>query len=661
MLFENPLFLWAFALLLIPILIHLFHFRRYRKVLFTNVKWLSDIKQDSTSSRAVRKWLVLISRILALSCLILAFAIPTTQEEEVGQLEGQVVIYLDNSLSMEREGKNGPLIEEARSNAISTIRSYPPGTRIGVITNDSRLRFFSAEQAIEHVSEIGVNNLQMEPGLLQRKLVEDGSRTMCYLFSDFQQSVFTEGMDSMELVQVRCIPSYPNERQNISIDSAWFEQPVITAGEISRLNVRLSNRGATGVEGMSVQLKVQDALMGTQTVDLDQGESEVATFDFLSSTSGWSEAVIEIADYPMQFDDQYHVAFETKSSYDVLLLTDDENEAITKLFSGNSIFKLKKEPVDRVDYSSLSSYQLIVIDASNTYSNGLANELKKAAETGTSIATFAPEATAIPAYNEFVGRIGGYAVNKTVSEKVSCSDLWFEHPLFQGVFTSRQRNMNLPEVTRYAQYNYPGKAIIELEDGSPFLIEAAVGQSFLYQLAVSDNPEHSNFSRHALFVPTFHNMVFRHLNPGRLSLTIGSDEVVSLNKDLSTNDLPVLVSAESEDKIYPELTFGYPRRLSARTAINQPGTYKLMIPESDSLIRKVAFNLNREESDPLVMSTEAILSVFSGSEVVSADSPQTLQAKLTQDRSGMAIWKWFVIGALVFVVIEIFLLRLLQG
>jgi hypothetical protein len=86
-----------------------------------------------------------------------------------------------------------------------------------------------------------------------------------------------------------------------------------------------------------------------------------------------------------------------------------------------------------------------------------------------------------------------------------------------------------------------------------------------------------------------------------------------------------------------------------------------MIPESDSLIRKVAFNLNREESDPLVMSTEAILSVFSGSEVVSADSPQTLQAKLTQDRSGMAIWKWFVIGALVFVVIEIFLLRLLQG
>ena len=74
--FLFPQFLWALLLLIIPIIIHLFNFRRYKKVVFSNVTMLKEIETQSRKTKQLRKWLILLTRIIALSSLILAFAIP---------------------------------------------------------------------------------------------------------------------------------------------------------------------------------------------------------------------------------------------------------------------------------------------------------------------------------------------------------------------------------------------------------------------------------------------------------------------------------------------------------------------------------------------------------------------------------------------------------
>ncbi len=43
--FKNPEILYFLFLLLIPILIHLFHLQKFKKVAFTNVKFLKEIEQ----------------------------------------------------------------------------------------------------------------------------------------------------------------------------------------------------------------------------------------------------------------------------------------------------------------------------------------------------------------------------------------------------------------------------------------------------------------------------------------------------------------------------------------------------------------------------------------------------------------------------------------
>jgi len=101
--FLHPSFLWALLALAIPIIIHLFHFRRFKKVLFTNVKFLQEIKEETSSRSKVKNLLVLLSRLLAVAALVLAFAQPyIPQGKDIKKGNSAVSIFVDNSYSMRK-------------------------------------------------------------------------------------------------------------------------------------------------------------------------------------------------------------------------------------------------------------------------------------------------------------------------------------------------------------------------------------------------------------------------------------------------------------------------------------------------------------------------------------------------------------------------------
>lgn len=115
--FQQASVLWALWLLAIPIVIHLFNFRRYKKIIFTKVDFLTQIEQSSQTGNVLKKRLILLSRLLALSALILAFAQPYIPTNKGNKRKGKssVSIIIDNSYSMNLPGTEGPLLEAAKN------------------------------------------------------------------------------------------------------------------------------------------------------------------------------------------------------------------------------------------------------------------------------------------------------------------------------------------------------------------------------------------------------------------------------------------------------------------------------------------------------------------------------------------------------------------
>ncbi len=114
--FVYPAFLFALAAIVIPIIIHLFHFRRYKKIIFSDLRFLKEVQEQNKSKQKLKDLLVLLARILAIIFLVLAFAQPFIPAQHSSMIKGQkaISIFIDNSFSMNNEGPEGNLLETVR-------------------------------------------------------------------------------------------------------------------------------------------------------------------------------------------------------------------------------------------------------------------------------------------------------------------------------------------------------------------------------------------------------------------------------------------------------------------------------------------------------------------------------------------------------------------
>ena len=94
--FLYPEFLWALSLIAIPIIIHLFNFRKFKKVYFSDIRLLKEVKEETKSRSQLKHILILISRILAISALVLAFCYPfiPSDNQKGDNLDKTVSIYI---------------------------------------------------------------------------------------------------------------------------------------------------------------------------------------------------------------------------------------------------------------------------------------------------------------------------------------------------------------------------------------------------------------------------------------------------------------------------------------------------------------------------------------------------------------------------------------
>src|SRR5476651_2511732 len=101
--FIYPAFIFGLLSLAIPFIIHLFHFRRYQKVYFSNVQFLKNIQQKQSSRKNLKRRLILASRMLALMFLVLAFSKPfiPSGHAQTSNKQHTVSVFIDNSYSMQ--------------------------------------------------------------------------------------------------------------------------------------------------------------------------------------------------------------------------------------------------------------------------------------------------------------------------------------------------------------------------------------------------------------------------------------------------------------------------------------------------------------------------------------------------------------------------------
>lgn len=652
------------AALAIPILLHLFYFRRFRKVEFSNVRFLKEVKEETQNRSRLRNLLVLALRLVAFAALVLAFAQPFWSSDEVQKEETAAVsIFIDNSFSMSAQASDVSLLQKAKQRALEVVRTYPQQVEFQIITNEltgASQRLLSQEDALAAIDEIGMSpdsRLADEVLARMKQLHANEFQVPAYIISDFQRSQF-EGTNwqSDSSLSAKLVPISAVVERNVSIDSAWLGQPVQLAGEAIDLIVRLTNHGDEDAEAVRTSVRANGRLQpfGTKTVEANSSITD--TLRLASVDPGWVDAVIEITDFPVEFDDKYYLSFAVRNKLKVLSLTDGPlSPYLASAFPPGGAIELESQRASNVNYSTLSTFDLIVMDDLKSVSSGLVQSLTSYINDGGKVLAFPAAEVDAASFNKIlsivqVSGIGGFSESEQVVGKINTNSF-----VFKDVFERQPRNMRLPTTKgRYALSDARSEAILSYRDGRPFIIANQLGQGFLYVSAAPLAPKYNDLVRNGeVFVPMLYRMALSGAAAQPIAYTIGANQTASYPSP-KAEEAALRLVGDAGEFIPIQRTLRNRLLLSFGAAPKEAGFFQLS-DRQDSTIAHIAFNYDRQES-PQAFLTEGDLT-STGLDVFAGNATGSLEAALQSDVNGKAWWPYLLMLTLLALLVESLVLR----
>jgi len=680
--FLFPTFLIGLAAIAIPIIIHLFNFRKYKKVYFTNVQFLKELKQESDSKSKLKEWLILAMRILAIACLVFAFAQPFIPGKvKTSQGEKAISIFIDNSFSMESTNKKGTLLENAKQYATEIANTFNASDKFQLLTNDfegKHQRLVSKEEFIEQLNEVKISSatksindvIKRQQDFLQNSSFKN---KRIFLLSDFQKNTSVISKSDIDTsIAISFIPISSSEVNNVYIDSVWFETPVQQFETQQIIHAIIINKSNKDIENGSLKLYINDTQVSLASFDVSADNKKDVDISFKVKIKGINKGVLKIEDYPITYDDNFYFSFNAQTTIKALVINGKDTKTagnFRSLMQDDSLFIYKENNESLIDYSLFANTNIIVLNELVNITSGLTSELQKFISTGGSIVVFPNKKAALESYNTSFKNLQLPQLVKLDTSNTKTQTINFEQGLYEGVFDKIDQRMDLPKVFEHFEFtkttNSNSQNLVLLQNGQFLISVNPLGSGKIYLFSIPSDETSSNLLKHALFVPTLIKMSILSLKPSPIYYKTSINETISLSNASNFSDKPLhIIKEDKKVDIIPEhRLLNNAATLFTQNQITEAGQYAVL--EDTSIVKDLAFNFDRKESDMNFMSQEELQKQIdeSGLKNMSIITPnEKLLANVLQEATdGKKLWKLFLILALVFLAAEILIIRLFKN
>ena len=671
-----PEFLWALLALSIPIIIHLFHFRRHKVLFFSSLQFLQKVEQDNRSTKRLKQLLVLIARLLALTFLILAFAQPYLPVSENSNEGGKPVlaIYIDNSYSMTAKGSEGELTSMAREIARKVILDAQIDTRILLTTNalsGAEQRFLTKPEAIKELDKIAPNPIIRKIDDVinwQRNFIDRQNQTaerlgtrQFILLSDFQKHTSrfsTIKKDNSSYYYP--IKLSAQSTSNVYIDSVWFDSPVHKVNQPVQLNVRVTNAGNEDLNAIELHAEIAGQKRDV-FLDLPAGAVQTTTLNYTDKRAGIKQGKITVNDKQLFWDDDYYLSYEVASNSKVLSINGPSvSQGVAQVFSVEPFYQFTSLSQDQLTLDAIENQDLIILNGINSMNSALSNALIEFSSNGGTVSLFPGTSVVINEWNRLLSGLNLPTIANSIKGGLRIKNLNEDDEFFEPVFEQKNQQVNFPEISTYYRLNTSSSAftLITLKNDAPLFVKSKTNA---YLFASSLDPSFSALTSNALF-PT---LILRmgELSQRRLpiSMTIGSAAYFPVYANTS-GEQPIRLKNRATEfipQVRKEQRVTY-ISISGMEAIEQLKAGNYFIEKDNERIAGIALNYNRNESTTATLDNETIRSQLKEncSNVVFNEIESTIsEAKLKLERP-FEYWKMMVVFALLFVLAEMALLKL---
>lgn len=677
--FVYPYFLFALFAVAIPLLIHLFNFRKYKKIYFSNVQFLKQVQQETKSVQRLKHYLILASRMLAIIFLVLAFAQPMlSKQKNVASVEKNYTqVYLDNSFSMENLASNGQLLELAKNYAGAIAQSLKESDQIQLLTNDlesKHQQLLTPEEFSQYLQEIQASpSFKTMADILQRfydvQKNNQIAQAHIYLISDFQK-IATESekwiIDSNHLYTL--IPIFPQTITNLVIDSIWCESPELQIQKNIPLHVKIRNNSEEEINNVPLKLFFDQQLKSTQSISFAAQEEKIVPIDFILDKAGWHSGYVEIDDQDITFDDRFYLSFFIPENISILEIRGKNTSSyFQQLFSKDDYFSFESFSENQVNYGSFASNQLIILNALDQISSGLNLELQKFLAKGGNIIVAPSENMQLESINQFLSSAQVNRYENKDTSTVKMENIKANAPFYKDIFERVSDEMDVPFVKNYYSISNFSKSnnetILKLRNGKKLYAKESSNNGNIYLLSTPLTEKSGNFARHTFFVVTMIKTALMSYPMPELATFINNNTQAKINGSAGAKDVLKIQSEDPPFEIIPHVsTIQNQTYLNTGLQITKAGNYRVLA--NDETIAHISLNYDRKESQLAMYTTAELEEIIqkNGWKNVSILTPniKTFAKDIQQQQNGIPLWKYCILLTLFFLLLETIFLRFLK-
>ncbi|ADV50732.1 double-transmembrane region domain protein [Cellulophaga algicola DSM 14237] len=630
--FKHPEILWGLFLLLIPILIHLLQLRRFKKTAFTNVKMLQKVVAESQKSRSLKKWLLLITRIALFTALIIAFAQPYFAKTTAFKSK-ETIIYIDNSFSMQAKKGNVSLLEIAVQDL---LKKAPKNTKLSVFTNTDTYINTTIGAIQNDLLSLNFSQNQLPLNALELKaksLFSTSSNSIknLVIISDFQKKneEFTE-ISSKEISKYY-IQLTPSENKNIAIDSVFYDT---TSNELSNLKIQLS--ASYNLENQPISVYNDTQLIAKTSAAFEHSNTAEVSISLPDNESILGK--IQIEDGGLSYDNQFYFSKNKREKIKVLEIYGVQTNYLERIYTSEE-FEFQKSSISQLNYSQLESQNTIVLNEIERIPDALMQALQLFNQNGGTLIVIPNNKILVTNYNSLLTKFG-VRLNQKINNIQEITSINFDHPLYSYVFDKKIDNFQYPDVLSYYKLEASLPSILSYASNEAFLI----GKKGIYVFTSPLSSDFSNFKNSPLIVPTLYNMGVESLAQETLYYTVGKNTSIALPIHIAKDD--VLKIANDKNEYIPQQ-----QSLSNKIVLIfnevplEDGLFA--VKNKEKTFKQLSFNYPRTESKLTYWDLDNFKAINTPTSI--SDLFETLE----KEDSVNELWKWFVILALLFALIEI--------
>ncbi|TSA50876.1 MAG: VWA domain-containing protein [Sphingobacteriales bacterium] len=585
-----------------------------------------------------------------------------------------ISIYIDNSFSMNARSGDVPLVELAKRKAEEIASAYSPDDEFQLLSNDfegKQQRLVNRDQFKQFLEEVKPSPASRTISQVISREKESLARSQAtqkyiYIISDFQKS--TSDLQNIPVdsnTKIYFIPLKSSAQKNVTVDSCWLEAPVQIVNQPAKLHVKITNYGDEDIADERITLRINDEIKTIADLNLAANSSTEDTLVFNITQSGWNKGELQVSDFPVSFDDSYFFSFNVKQLAAVLVVNGtSSNVFLDGLFSNSGLFTTTSSSLNQLDYALLKSYDCIILNQPNSISSGLKDALKQYIQNSGNLLLVPDPNNNLQSINDFLLSMNADQLQQWLKQSRQVTTINTNMNVFADVFGKLTSNIALPKTSGFfvltQRTQSPAEELMKFNDGNSLFTRYSIGKGNFYLSSVPFDKSITDFPLNPVFAPLLFKVVVLKNNNPALSYTIGDATTFEAENFGAGKKEIYHMKGSTREFIPAQRPLGHAVMVSFGNEISEAGFYNLYLPDTANHYW-LGFNFNRKESNLTILNSDEINNQATRIKAkVVSNADADLSAVISEMNRGIALWKYCIMLALLFIAIEILLLRLLK-